>query len=184
MLDAMMAVVFVLLGAVAACFITVAAVGFIRMGSASDGMCAPSRRANITASKPQARRRVMVQLGPPAGWREPAIAPAAVAYAAPTPEQIAAAVDLERAPATRLRVDKADRVGVEHRTAARLRHPGMARHPYLRRVGEGRGGIAGLCRPARQQCQPITAWEVVERSRQSCEGSVRIAAKRTPSLCA
>jgi len=88
----MMAAVFFFFGAVAVCFITVAAVGFIRMGSASDGMCAPSRRANITASKPQARRRVMVQLGPPAGWREPAIAPAAVAYAAPTPEQIAAAV--------------------------------------------------------------------------------------------
>lgn len=75
MLDAMMAVVFVLLGAVAACFITVAAVGFIRMGSASDGMCAPSRRANITASKPQPQRRVLVQLGPPAGWREPQAQP-------------------------------------------------------------------------------------------------------------
>ena len=61
MLDAMMAVVFVLLGAVAACFITVAAVGFIRMGSASDGMCAPSRRANITANIPQERpRRIVV----------------------------------------------------------------------------------------------------------------------------
>jgi len=71
MLDAMMAAIFVFLGAVAVCFITVAAVGFIRMGSASDGMCAPSRRANITASKPQPQRRVLVQLGPPAGWREP-----------------------------------------------------------------------------------------------------------------
>ena len=75
MLDAMMAAIFVFLGAVAVCFITVAAVGFIRMGSASDGMCAPSRRANITASKPQPQRRVMVQLGPPAGWREPQAQP-------------------------------------------------------------------------------------------------------------
>ena len=32
------------------------------------GICAPSRRANITASQPQAQRRV---LGPPAGWHEP-----------------------------------------------------------------------------------------------------------------
>lgn len=31
-------------------------------------LCAPSRRANITASQPQAQRRT---LGPPAGWREP-----------------------------------------------------------------------------------------------------------------
>ena len=32
-------------------------------------LCAPSRRANITASQPQAQRRT---LGPPAGWHEPA----------------------------------------------------------------------------------------------------------------
>jgi len=37
--------------------------------------CAPSRRANITASKPQPQRRVLVQLGPPAGWREPQAQP-------------------------------------------------------------------------------------------------------------
>ena len=70
MLDAMMAAIFVFLGAVAVCFITVAAVGLIRTGSASDGMCAPSRRANITASKPQPQRRVVQP--------EPAPPPAAV----------------------------------------------------------------------------------------------------------
>ena len=43
-------------------------------------LCAPSRRANITASVPQAQRRV---LGPPAGWHEPqhvAIVPAPARY--------------------------------------------------------------------------------------------------------
>jgi hypothetical protein len=41
-------------------------------------LCAPSRRANITASVPHSQRRV---LGPPAGWHEPvhvAIVPAPV----------------------------------------------------------------------------------------------------------
>ena len=42
--------------------------------------CTPTRRANITASVPQAQRRV---LGPPAGWHEPqhvAIVPAPARY--------------------------------------------------------------------------------------------------------
>jgi len=35
--------------------------------------CAPSRRANITASQPQTQRRIVYErtLGPPAGWHEP-----------------------------------------------------------------------------------------------------------------
>ena len=58
-------------------------VGRVNTGAAYDDydstLCAPSRRANITASVPQAQRRV---LGPPAGWREPehvAIVPAPAA---------------------------------------------------------------------------------------------------------
>lgn len=64
--------------------------GAALMDEARDGgtPCAPSRRANITASVPQERRRMLSErtLGPPAGWHEPAhVAIVPAPATAPTP---------------------------------------------------------------------------------------------------